>query len=97
MRPATAKRSPLPTDLVRVDHCVTRDGKAGLCKVCGWPGHRVPRAWLDLPPATPYPGRGKLIGATVRLRGEVRPVGDAAAIRFVIPFDSFKPEVLLGR
>ena len=36
-------------------------------------------------------------GRTVRLRGEVRPVGDAAAIRFVIPFDSFKPEVLLGR
>lgn len=81
-RKAPAARPPSPTDRVLVDRCVLRDGKPGLCQVCGWPGHRVPRAWLDLPPGTPYPGRGRLLGAKVRLRGERR---DSTVVSLATP------------
>lgn len=64
------RREPSPASRVLVHECVTRDGKPGLCKVCGWEGRRIPRAWLEERPGTPYPGRSKLIGAKVRLRGD---------------------------
>ncbi len=42
----------------------------GLCAACGWNTKRVPRAWLEQGPGTPYPGSSKLIGQRVTLRGD---------------------------
>lgn len=69
-RRGRARRDPGPAARVLVHECVSRDGKPGLCKVCGWEGKRIPRAWLDERPGTPYPGKSKLVGARVRLRGD---------------------------
>lgn len=65
-----SKREPAPASRVLVHECVTRDGKPGLCKVCGWEGKRIPRAWLEERAGAPYPGKSKLLGAKVRLRGD---------------------------
>jgi len=40
----------------------------GLCKACGWAEKRVPEAWLEQGPGTPYPGRSKLLGQKVTLK-----------------------------
>lgn len=64
------RREPSPASRVLVDECVHRDGKPGLCGVCGWAGKRIPRAWLEERPGTPYPGASKLLGAKVKLRGD---------------------------
>jgi hypothetical protein len=61
-----------PASRVKVEECPHVDGKPGLCGVCGWQGHRVPRAWLEERPGTPYPGKSRLVGARVRLRGDDR-------------------------
>ena len=41
-----------------------------LCEPCGFQEKRVPAAFKVLPPGSPYPGKSKLIGTKVTLRGE---------------------------
>lgn len=55
-----------PAKVATVHSCPAK----GLCKVCGWEGHRVPVAWLEEPPGTRYEGASKLLGKRVQLRGD---------------------------
>lgn len=64
-----ARKPAKPSSRVLVESCPHGPG-TGLCRLCGWEGHRVPRAWAELPPGTPYEGASKLIGQKVKLRGD---------------------------
>jgi hypothetical protein len=73
-----APRAPRPSSRVLVEECpvTMQNGKpvpVGLCGPCGWQGKKIPRAWLDEKPGTPYPGASKLLGTEVTLRGDDRP------------------------
>lgn len=62
-----AKKARVPR--VLVSECSTDHlGRGGLCKLCGWEGHRVPAPWVEEPPGTAYAEASKLIGKTVKLR-----------------------------
>lgn len=61
-------RSKKIQDLVARLGCVSP-----LCETCDWGEKRVPAAFKALPPGSPYPGKSKLIGTKVTLRGETAP------------------------
>lgn len=71
--PTSAVRAPgrarKPASRVKVESCPHGPG-TGLCKLCGWEGRMLPRAWVESPPGAPYAGKSKLLGSKVRLRGD---------------------------
>lgn len=62
-------RARKPAARVKVESCPHGPG-TGLCRLCGWEGKTLPRAWVEERPGTPYAGKSKLLGAKVRLRGD---------------------------
>lgn len=48
-------------------------GLSPLCKPCGWSTKRVPRAWKQQLPGTPYDAAEALRGLRVTLRGDAAP------------------------
>lgn len=68
-----APRRPLAPSSKALAKMARECGLSPLCEPCGWRERRVPRAWRQQLPGTPYDADEPLAGLEVVLRGDDRP------------------------